>query len=88
MQLYYNLLAFWILFGALTFLYLLFSKVKVPYGRHQNNKWGRSVDNSWGWFWMELPALIVMPLLVIIGPVEKKILYSFHFVTMGASLFL
>jgi len=86
MQLYYNLLAFWILFGVLTFLYLLFSKIAVPYGRHQNNKWGWSVDNKWGWFWMELPALIVMPLLVIIGPAEKNLylifillLWCFHY---------
>lgn len=86
MQLYYNFLAFWILFGALIFLYLLFSKITVPYGRHQNNNWGRSVDNSWGWFWMELPTLIVMPLLVIIGPVEKNfyilfilLLWCFHY---------
>ena len=70
MELYYNFLAFWILFGALTFLYLIFSKIAAPYGRHQNNKWGWSIENNWGWFWMELPALLVMPILVIIGPAE------------------
>ena len=70
MDLYYNFLAFWILFGALTFLYLIFSKTVAPYGRHQNNKWGWSIDNKWGWFWMELPALIVMPSLVLLGTIE------------------
>jgi len=70
MELYYNFLAFWILFGALTFLYLIFSKTVAPYGRHQNNKWGWSIDNKWGWFWMELPALIVMPSLVLLGTTE------------------
>tara|TARA_B100001996_G_scaffold188295_1_gene144081 strand:- start:12 stop:758 length:747 start_codon:yes stop_codon:yes gene_type:complete len=70
MELYYNFLAFWILFGALTFLYLIFSKTVAPYGRHQNNKWGWSIDNKWGWFWMELPALIVMPSLVLLGTIE------------------
>ena len=86
MELYYNLLAFWILFGALTFLYLIFSKIAAPYGRHQNNKWGWSIENNWGWFWMELPALLVMPILVIIGPAEINgyilfilFLWCFHY---------
>ena len=86
MELYYNFLAFWILFGALTFLYLIFSKIAAPYGRHQNNKWGWSIENNWGWFWMELPALLVMPILVIIGPAEINgyilfilFLWCFHY---------
>jgi len=86
MDLYYNFLAFWILFGALTFLYLIFSKTIAPYGRHQNNKWGWSIDNKWGWFWMELPALIVMPALVVLGKTELDgyiifilFLWCFHY---------
>ncbi|HJN54440.1 MAG TPA: DUF1295 domain-containing protein [Flavobacteriaceae bacterium] len=86
MEVYYNLLAFWILFGALTFLYLIFSKIAAPYGRHQNNKWGWSIGNNWGWFWMELPALLVMPIVVIIGPAELDVyilfilfLWCFHY---------
>ena len=86
MELYYNFLAFWILFGALTFLYLIFSKIAAPYGRHQNNKWGWAIENNWGWFWMELPALLVMPILVIIGPAEINgyilfilFLWCFHY---------
>ena len=77
MELYYNLLGFWILFGALTFLYLIFSKTAAPYGRHQNSKWGWSVDNNWGWFWMELPALLVMPAIVIIGNIQLDIYVLF-----------
>ena len=58
MELYYNLLGFWILFGALTFLYLIFSKTAAPYGRHQNSKWGWSVDNNWGWFGWNFPLYL------------------------------
>ncbi len=48
--------------------------VKAPYGRHTTNKWGPMVSNKWGWFFMELPALLVFPLLVIFGGREKDVL--------------
>jgi steroid 5-alpha reductase family enzyme len=28
------------------------------------------IDNKWGWFWMELPAFFIFPLLVLKGPKE------------------
>ncbi len=31
------------------------------------------VDNRWGWFIMELPALLTCPLIAIFGPVEKSL---------------
>ena len=32
------------------------------------------IDNHWGWFWMEVPALLTFPLLAIFGPEEKDAL--------------
>ena len=64
------LLYIWIGFGVLTFLYLIISKIRTPYGRHSSNAWGIMVNNTWAWFWMEFPALVVMPILSIIGPNE------------------
>jgi hypothetical protein len=29
------------------------------------------IDNRWGWFWMELPAFLIFPILTIVGPREK-----------------
>jgi steroid 5-alpha reductase family enzyme len=29
------------------------------------------IDNHWGWFWMELPALLTFPLMASFGPTEK-----------------
>ena len=72
MSWFYYALIVWILFGLLTFLYLLFSNTVAPYGRHTSLKWGVSVDNKWGWFWMELPALVLMPLIVLFSQVEKN----------------
>ena len=72
MSWFYNLLMIWIFVGLCTFLYLIFSNTVAPYGRHSNSKWGITIDNKWGWFWMELPALILMPLIVLFSSVEKN----------------
>ena len=69
---FYNLLLLWILIGLITFLYLIFSNTVAPYGRHSSSKWGITIDNKWGWFWMELPALMLMPLIVLFSSVEKN----------------
>ena len=71
---FYNLLFIWIFIGLCTFIYLIYSKTIAPYGRHSNSKWGISIDNRWGWFWMELPALLIMPLIVLISPIEKSLI--------------
>ena len=60
----------WIGFGVLTFAYLTISKIRTPYGRHSSMGWGVMVNNKWAWFWMEFPALVVVPILTIIGPNE------------------
>ena len=60
----------WIGFGVLTFVYLIISKIRTPYGRHSSKGWGFMINNTWAWFWMEFPALVVMPFLSLIGPNE------------------
>lgn len=69
---FYKFLFLWIFLGFCIFLYLIFSKTIAPYGRHSNSEWGITIDNKWGWFWMELPALVVMPVTVLIYSVEKN----------------
>ena len=71
---FYNFLFIWIFIGLCTVIYLIYSKTIAPYGRHSNSKWGISIDNRWGWFWMELPALLLMPLIVLISPIEKSLI--------------
>ena len=60
----------WIIIGLITFSYLIVSKVRAPYGRHTTKKWGPMISNSWGWFWMEVPALILMPTISVFGENE------------------
>ena len=70
MTLFYKLLFLWILIGLCSFVFLIFSKTIAPYGRHSNSEWGITIDNKWGWFWMELPALVLMPVIILFSPVE------------------
>jgi hypothetical protein len=71
----FNLLVWsWIGIAIITFLVLVIFKIKAPYGRHTSNRWGKMIANHWGWFWMELPALLVFPMLTIFGPAEKSLL--------------
>lgn len=64
----------WIAVAVVTLLFLLFSKIRAPYGRHVRSGWGKEIANHWGWFWMELPAFLIFPLLTIFGPREKDTL--------------
>ena len=72
MSWFYNLLILWIFIGLSTFIFLIFSNTVAPYGRHSSSKWGLMIDNRWGWFWMELPALLIMPVIILTSPVEKN----------------
>lgn len=67
----------WIGIAVLTFLVLVLTKIRAPYGRHASSDWGPMIANKWGWFWMELPAFLLFPLLVIMGPREKDFLSWF-----------
>ena len=62
----------WIGIAVITFIFLVTLKVRAPYGRHISEKWGRMIDNHWGWFIMEIPALTIFPSLVIFGTAEKN----------------
>lgn len=62
----------WISIGLVTFLALVMFKIRAPYGRHTRPGWGKLIDNHRGWFWMELPALLVMPALSLLGPTDKS----------------
>ena len=39
------------------------------------------IDNRWGWFWMELPALLLMTVIVLISPTEKNLIITPSFST-------
>ncbi len=72
---YFNELNYlWIAVAVVTFLALVIFKIRAPYGRHTTSDWGKMISNKWGWFWMELPAFLIFPILTIYGPREKDVL--------------
>ena len=42
--------------------------VSAPYGRHHRPGWGPVLANRSAWFWMELPAVLVIAALVLSRP--------------------
>lgn len=82
----FDLLVFiWILTACAVFLVLL--KISAPYGRHTSEKWGITIPNRLGWFFMELAALVPFIFFVFTGKGEKNaviwtivMLFSMHYV--------
>jgi protein-S-isoprenylcysteine O-methyltransferase Ste14 len=54
----------------LTLVALLF--VTAPYGRHYRAGWGPRLPNRAAWVLMELPALLVITILVLLSPVSQQ----------------
>lgn len=65
----------WIAIGIATFTILIGTKVRAPYGRHARKGWGPTISNKAGWIIMELPALLIFPVLAFAGP------YCFNWLT-------
>jgi len=61
----------WIWTGLAVVTFFMLLRIRAPYGRHASSNWGPMVSNKWGWFWMEVPTLLVFPLLAVPGPREK-----------------
>ena len=51
--------------GIAVFIFFLLLRIAAPYGRHTSVKWGPLIDNHYGWFFMEFPALVVMLYVLI-----------------------
>lgn len=62
----YQLISYtWI--GLAVFIFFLLLRVTAPYGRHTSSKWGPQIDNHFGWFFMEFPALLVMTYVLFLN---------------------
>lgn len=61
----------WIIIALIIIPVVLF--VKAPYGRHIRQSWGIVIDNKSGWFFMELPTLIICPFIYFLGHGDKTI---------------
>ncbi len=74
-------LALWIWMGVSLIPLVLLQFIKAPYGRYSQKKgWGPLISNRLGWILMELPALLIYPLIVLLSPMA---LNACHFVFLG-----
>ena len=61
--------------------------IAAPYGRHHRPGWGPCLPGKLAWSLMELPALIVLPVMVLLSPVSEApaawvpaVFWFFHYV--------
>ena len=58
----------WVAYGTLVLavpVFLLLLIIKAPYGRHVRKGWGPMLDNRLGWFFMELPSVLVFGAILL-----------------------
>lgn len=60
----------WMGVGVITFIVLVWFKIRAPYGRHATAGWGKMIPNRLGWILMELPALVLTPVIALTGSSE------------------
>jgi protein-S-isoprenylcysteine O-methyltransferase Ste14 len=56
-----------VIFISAPMVFALLYFYTAPYGRHFRSGWGPSVDARMGWILMELPALVVIAIIVLFG---------------------
>ncbi len=71
-----DLVYLWIAIGILIFPLTLLKT--APYGRHSTTTWGPLIGNKMGWVIMELPALILVPLLFVISEQQSPTMAGFY----------
>lgn len=77
----YFALSLWIWMGISLIPLVLLQFIKAPYGRYSKGKgWGPLISNRTGWVLMELPALLVYPLIVLFSPLAMN---ACHFLFLG-----
>lgn len=64
-EVYHNLLWFQLLISPIILLSLLF--ITAPYGRHYKGGWGLQMSTRWAWVIMELPAVLTIFYMWLIG---------------------
>jgi len=78
LSIFNGFIIFWILLGAITFIYLFF--VSAPYGRHIRKGWGRNISARAGWLIMESPCVLIM---LIYAFIVKDNLESLHIIFLS-----
>ncbi len=62
-----------IIVGAGVFILLFF--VSAPYGQHIRKGWGPNINNKLGWFFMEIPTVVIFLVFYLIGDRKAGLTY-------------
>jgi len=54
-------------FAAAIVVFIILRFFSAPYGRHNRKGWGLTMQSKYAWMIMELPAVLIMPLFLIIS---------------------
>lgn len=49
------------------FIFIILFYITAPYGKHVKENWGPTINNKAGWFFMELPTIILYIFFFLIG---------------------
>jgi hypothetical protein len=73
--------------GLAIIIFLVLLNITAPFGRHTSKKWGVQVSNRLGWFFMELPGILIIAYFLVTYHSLKEyivffpvIFYIFHYV--------
>ena len=81
LEYYMNHYFYWVAYGTLALapiVFVLLFYVRAPYGRYTRSGWGPMLDNRLGWFFMELPAVLVFGAITLVyGQLNAAVLGLF-----------
>ena len=55
------------MFGLALIVFITLFFQTAGYGQHYTKKWGWTINNRWGWFWMEIPTVVIFAIYYFIG---------------------
>lgn len=84
--LFFNLLL--LSFGISSlFIFVILFYITAPYGKHRKENWDPAINNKIGWFFMEVPTIILYVFFFIIGdktsdivPIAFLVIWLIHYI--------
>ena len=83
MQFYWTIgVGCWVALAVITFIVLMGWRIAAPFGRHLRPGWGPTVNNSWGWFLMEMPSPVFLWWVFIMGQTADTLIWAYWPLTL------
>jgi len=63
----------WVMIAIAIATFITLYHVEAGYGMLRNEKWGKTINNQWAWFFMELPIFLAMIVLWLSSPYKWNV---------------